>query len=60
MILFYSAIEIVFILKRMYYLRLNSLSGPWPFPLFWVESSIRFFYIGEKNSDGFSQTYCRF
>lgn len=48
MILFYSAIEIVFILKRMYYLRLNSLSGPWPFPLFWVESSIRFSILVKK------------
>lgn len=50
MILFYSAYRNNFILKRMYYLRLNSVSSPWQFPLFWVESSIRFFYIGEKKN----------
>lgn len=48
MILFYSAYRDNFILKRIYYLRLNSLSSPWQFLLFWMESSIRFFYIGDK------------
>lgn len=48
MMLFYSAHRNNFIIRGMYYLRLSSVSSPWGFPLFWVESTIRFFYTGEK------------
>lgn len=58
----YSAHGNNFILRRIYYLRLNYISSPCPFPLFWIERNIRFFYTGEKKIlDWFSQacSICR-
>lgn len=48
MMLFYSAHIICFIIRGVYYLRLSSVSSPWGFPWFWVESTIRLFHTGEK------------
>lgn len=51
MILFYSAHRNNFILKRVCYLRLNSVSSPWPSPL-WIEV-LDFSILVKKNLIGF-------